>query len=75
MPKIMTAIMTAAFIAAAMTVLFAPTAHVDARPRPVAEAAQMRSCAERPRLYLRCVGTPFGNPQVRLVTTDRLAAN
>jgi hypothetical protein len=48
MPKRMTAIMAAAFIAAAITVLSAPAAHVDASPRPVAEAAQMRSCAERP---------------------------
>jgi hypothetical protein len=75
MPKLMAAIMAAAFVAAAVAVLSTPAAHVDARPRPVAEAAQMRSCAERPWPYLRCIGTPFGNPQVRLVTTDRLAAN
>jgi hypothetical protein len=41
MPKLMTAIMAAAFIAAAITVLSAPAAHVDASPRPVAEAAQI----------------------------------
>jgi hypothetical protein len=34
----------------------------------------MRTCAERPWPYLRCVGTPFGNPHVRLVSTDRLPA-
>ncbi len=75
MPKLLTAIMAAAFIAAVITVLSAPTAHVDASPRPVAEAAQMLSCAQRPWPYLRCVGTPFGNPRVRLVSTDRLAVN
>ena len=32
MPKLMTAIMAAAFIAAVITVLSAPTAHVDASP-------------------------------------------
>jgi len=72
MLKLMTAIMAAAFIAAAITVLLAPAAHVDASPRPVAEEAQMRSCGQRVWPYLRCVGTPFGNQKVRLVTTDRL---
>jgi hypothetical protein len=75
MPKLMSAIMAAAFIAAAITVLSASAAHVDASPLPVAEAAQMQACAQRPWPYLRCVGTPFGSPRVRLVSTDRLAAN
>jgi len=75
MPKLMTAVMAAAFIAAAITVLSAPAAHVDASPRPVAEAVQMQACAQRPWPNLRCVGTPFGNPRIRLVSADRLAAN
>ena len=73
MPKLANAIMAAAFIAAAVTLLSAPAAHVVASPRPLAEAAQMQSCAERPWPYLRCVGTPFGNPHVRLVASERLA--
>jgi len=72
MLKLMAAIMAAAFIAAAITVLSAPAAHVDASPRPVAEEAQMRSCGQRVWPFLRCVGMPFGNQKVRLVTTDRL---
>jgi hypothetical protein len=72
MLKLMIAVMAAAFIAAAITVLSAPAAHVDASPRPVAEAAQMLSCAQRPWPYLRCVGTPFGNPKIRLVTSDHI---
>jgi hypothetical protein len=73
MPKLTTAIMAAAFIAAVITLLSAPAAPVDASPRPVAEAAQMHACAARPWPYLRCVGTPFGNPHVRLVAIERLA--
>lgn len=65
------AIMAAAFIAAAVTLLSVPTAQVNASPRPQAEA--MQSCAERPWPYLRCVGTPVGHPQVRLVSSERLA--
>jgi hypothetical protein len=72
MLKLMTAIIAAAFIAAAITVLSAPAAHVDASPRPVTEKTQMRSCGQRAWPFLRCVGTPLGNPKVRLVTADRL---
>jgi hypothetical protein len=73
MPKLTTAIMAAAFIAAAFTLLSAPTAQVVAGPRPAAEAAQMHACAARPWPYLRCVGTAYGDPRVRLVTGERLA--
>lgn len=75
MPKLATAIMAAAFVAAAVTLLSAPATQVSAGPRPSAETARMQACAARPWPYLRCVGTSFGNPKVRLVTTDRLAGN
>ena len=72
MLKSTTAVMIAAFIAAAITVLSAPTAQLDATPiaKPVADA--MTACAQRPWPYLRCVGTQFGNPHIRLVTAERL---
>jgi len=65
------AITLAAAIAAAVTVMSAPGAPVDATPvaQPVAEA--MNACNQRPWPYLRCVGTEFGSKRVRLVTTDR----
>jgi DNA-binding GntR family transcriptional regulator len=61
-----------ALIAAIATVLSAPTAPVDAEPvaKPVADA--MAACKQRPWPYNNCVGTQFGNPRIRLVTTDRL---
>jgi hypothetical protein len=67
-----TAVMAAAAIAAAVTIFSAPTAQVTAGPLAMAAAAPMQACAQRPWPYLRCVGTPFGNPRIRLVTTDRL---
>ena len=73
MLKLTNAIMAASFIAAVVTLLSVPTAPVDASPRPLAEAEQMLACAERPWPYLRCVGTPFGNPRMRLVAIERLA--
>ena len=75
MLKSISAIVAAAAIAAAFTLLSAPTAHVDAGPvdKPIETA--MTNCAQRPWPYLRCVGTEFGSKRVRLVTTDRLSAN
>jgi hypothetical protein len=60
-----------AAIAAAITLLSAPAAKVDAGPvaKPVETA--MKACANRPWPYLHCVGTQFGNPKVRLVSLDR----
>lgn len=73
MLKSTTAVMLAATIAAAVTVLSAPSAQVGASPLPQAQAAPMTECAQRAWPYLRCVGTPYGNPHIRLVSTDRLA--
>lgn len=72
MLKTTTAVMVAATVAAAVTILSAPTTQVNAAPLPTASAAPMTACAQRAWPYLRCVGTAFGNPYVRLVSTDRL---
>lgn len=72
MLKSSTAIMVAALIAAVVTILSAPSGLLTAGPRPDAEHAQMRDCTARPWPYMRCVGTTFGDPRVRLVTTERL---
>jgi hypothetical protein len=70
MLKTTAAVMFAAAVATAVTILSAPATHVDASPLPQAAAAPMHACAQRAWPYLRCVGTRFGNPHVRLVTTD-----
>ena len=69
-----TAVMAAATVAAAVTILSAPGAKVSAGPmaKPITEA--MTACAARPWPYLHCVGTPFGNPHIRLVSTDRFGS-
>ncbi len=72
MLKTTTAVMVAATVAAAVTALSTPTTHVNANPLPTASAAPMTACAQRAWPYLRCVGTAFGNPHIRLVSTDRL---
>jgi hypothetical protein len=71
--KSATAAMIAAAIAAAVTILTAPSAPVTAGPLPHANAAAMHACSTRPWPYLGCVGTPYGKAHVRLVSTERLA--
>jgi hypothetical protein len=72
MLKTMTAIMTAAAIAGAVTLLSAPGAPVDAGPLAKPAEIALKACVARAWPYLNCVGTPIGNPHIRLVTTDRL---
>jgi hypothetical protein len=72
MLKSVSAILAAAFVAAVLTSLTAPSAPVTAGPLHAGDIGAMQACTERPWPYLNCVGTPYGNPQVRLVTTDRL---
>ena len=46
-----------------------------ARRRPARKTggeAALKACTQQPWPYLNCVGTPLGNPRIRLVTTDRL---
>jgi len=72
MLKTTTAVMVAAAVAAVITVLSSPTTNVNASPMPQVVAEPMHACAQRAWPYLRCVGTQFGNPKVRLVSTEKL---
>ena len=71
--KTVSAILSAAVIAAVLTLFSSPSATVDAGPLAEPDEAALKSCTQRPWPYLNCVGTPLGNQQIRLVTTERLA--
>lgn len=71
--KSISAVLAAGFVAAAVTFVFAPGTSVNAGPMAKAVSDQMHACADRPWPYLRCVGTRYGNPHIRLVTTDNLS--
>ena len=73
MLKTTTAVMVAATIAAAITLLSAPSAPVDAGPLAKPAEAVLKDCTQRAWPYLNCVGTSVGSPRIRLVTTDRLS--
>ena len=71
--KTFVAVVAAAIIAAAITVISAPIADVVANPLPQPATDAITACKQRPWPYLNCVGTEFGNPRVRLISIDRLA--
>jgi hypothetical protein len=73
MLKTTTAVTVAATIAAIITLLSAPSAPVDAGPLAKPAEAALNACVGQPWPYLNCVGTPFGNPRIRLVTAERPA--
>jgi hypothetical protein len=73
MVKVVNAIVAAAAIAAALTFLSDAGGVIAG---PLAKPAQevLQACTQWPWPYLNCVGTPLGNPHIRLVTTERLAS-
>ena len=73
MLKVVKAIVAAAAIAAALTYL-SDTGGVVAGPLAKPAQDMLQNCTQRPWPYLNCVGTPLGNPHIRLVTTERLAS-
>ena len=71
--KLLVMVMSAAAIAAVATfVTVGGSGGVSAGPLAAPQEAAIKACADRPWPYLDCVGTRFGNPHIRLVTTDRL---
>lgn len=73
MLKVISAIVSAAAIAAVMTVSFAPSGPLEAGPLAKNDEAALKTCTSRPWPYLNCVGTSVGNQKIRLVTTERLS--
>ncbi|HEY0223508.1 MAG TPA: hypothetical protein VGC38_03260 [Pseudolabrys sp.] len=71
MLRTITAIMSAAAVAAVVTAFTGPSP-VDAGPKAKPVETAMRLCVNQPWPYLHCVGTQFGNPKVRLVSVERL---
>ena len=71
MSKSIVAVMTAALIAGALTLLSAASDHPDSSPAAKPAEVALMACADEPWPYLNCVGTPHGNPRIRLLTTGR----
>jgi len=71
MLKSLAAVVVAATIAAAITILSAPTTDVVAGPLPKPAADAMKAYNDQPWPYSNCVGAQFGNPNVRLIAIDR----
>ena len=72
MVKLVYAVAAAAAVAGFLTFLTSASGRLDAGPLSASTEAVLKDCAQRPWPYLNCVGTPLGNPRIRLVATDRL---
>lgn len=70
MLKTIAAVVAAAVIAAAITVLSAPIGDVVASPLPKPAADAIAACKLNPWPYVNCVGTEFGSPKIRLISID-----
>ncbi len=71
---ILSAVLAAAAIAGLLTFLTAASDRLDAGPLAPPAQAVLKTCTQQPWPYLNCIGTPIGNPNVRLITTERLGA-
>jgi hypothetical protein len=71
---IISAVLAAAAIAGAFTILTTASDRLNAGPLAPPVEAVLKTCTQQPWPYLNCVGTPLGNPNVRLITTERLGA-
>lgn len=65
--KVTQAVIAAAVIAAIITLLTGTSDPLVASPVAEKEHAAMKACAQQPWPYLNCVGTPYGNPKIRLI--------
>jgi len=74
MMKSVAAVTAAAAIAGAFTLLSAGHARLEAGVSADPVQTASTGCAQRAWPYLNCIGTPSGNPGIRLVTTDKLAS-
>jgi hypothetical protein len=71
---ILSAMLAAAAIAGAFTILTATSDRLDAGPLPAPAQAVLTNCTQQPWPYLNCVGTLLGNPRIRLITSERVGA-
>jgi hypothetical protein len=70
--KLFYAVVAAAAVAGVLTFLTSASDRLDAGPLSPSTEAVLKDCTQRPWPYLNCVGTPLGNPRIRLITTDQL---
>ena len=70
--RMLVMVVSAASVAALITLFSVAGNEVSAGPLPPPQAAAIKACAERPWPYNTCAGTTFGRHNIRLVTTDRL---
>jgi hypothetical protein len=64
MLKTVVTVVTAAVVAAVISMISAPIWNLIASPLPEPAVEAIATCKQRPWPYLNCVGTAFVNPDV-----------
>jgi hypothetical protein len=70
--KLIYAVVAAAAVSGLLTFVTSASDQLNAGPLSASTEAVLKDCTQRPWPYLNCVGTPLGNPKIRLVTSDQL---
>jgi hypothetical protein len=65
--KLTHAVIAAAAIAAIITLLTSSSDRLVAGPVAEQTQKEMKACTQQPWPYLNCVGTPYGNPRIRVI--------
>jgi hypothetical protein len=65
--KLTNAILISAVVAGFVTVMTGSSNRLSASPMPEPVQAAIKACSQQPWPYLNCVGTPYGNPRIRLI--------
>jgi hypothetical protein len=73
MLKLLSAVVAAAGIAGALTLLPGATStQLSVSPATKSEQVPLETCADRPWPYLKCIGSPSEESSLRPLTADRL---
>jgi hypothetical protein len=65
--KVTNAVLISAVIAAFVTMMSGSSNRLVASPMPEPVQSAIKACTQQAWPYLNCVGTPYGNPRVRLI--------
>ena len=68
--KVTNAVLISAVIAAFVTGLTGSSNRLVASPMPEPVQSAIKACTQQPWPYLNCVGTPYGNPRIRVIKID-----
>ena len=65
--RVTNAVLISAVIAAFITITTGSSNRLVASPMPEPIQSEIKACTQQAWPYLNCVGTPYGNPRIRVI--------